>query len=87
MLNWVASLRKKEKMAFYRIPVYLLVLRKKGKNMPPATERKMQLISLNQSTYNTPFYVHPLKTEKVNSITRNKICYHQSSINVEDLIS
>ena len=55
--------------------------------MPPATERKLQLISLNQSTYNTPFYVHPLKTEKVNSITRNKIWYHQSSINVEDLIS
>ena len=87
MLNWRASVRKKEGRALHTIRAYILVLRRKWENMHTTTKHKLQLIASNQSTHNTLFYVHVLTIGNANSITRKEICYYQSSANVEDLMS
>ena len=50
--------------------------------MRTVTQHKLQLISLNQSTHNTLFYVHLSKIGNVSSINGKKTIYYRSSINV-----
>ena len=50
--------------------------------MHTVTQHKLQLIALNQSTYNTLFYVDLSKIGNVSSIDRKKTIYYRSSINV-----
>ena len=56
-LNWRVLVRKKNARARHTILIYLLVSKKKLKNMHTPTEHKLPLNALNQSTLTALFYV------------------------------
>ena len=72
MVNWRASVRKKVDSARYTVLIYLLERMRKLVNMYSATEHKLPLNTLSQSTHNTFLYVLLLIVENVSSITNGR---------------